>query len=78
LADGSDFGVKVGTERAEDALMESNFPAVSKPLLDRLNELFPEKCPDLDWEDREIWFRVGQRSVVAMLSAEYERQTRDS
>lgn len=73
-----DFGIKIGTEKTEGAPMESKFPAVPKPLLDRLSELFPEKCPGLDWGNRDIWFRVGQRSVVAMLQAEYEQQNKDA
>ena len=61
-----------------DALMNSRFPAVAKPLLERLEELFPSECPRLDMPDREIWFRCGQRSVVELLLAEYEQQKKEA
>jgi hypothetical protein len=73
-----DLGVKVTTKRVVDAPTESKFPAVPKPLLERLDELFPDECPSLDLGDRQIWYAVGQRSVVALLIAEYEQQTRES
>lgn len=57
---------------------ESRFPAVPKSLLNKLTELFPEKHPTLDMSEREIFHRVGQRSVVDLLEAEYERQVRAS
>ena len=73
-----DLGVKVTTKRVVDAPMESKFPAVPKPLLERLDQLFPDECPSLELGDRHIWYAVGQRSVVAMLQAEYEQQAKES
>ena len=73
-----DLGVKVATKRMDSSPMESKFPAVPKPLLEKLDELFPDECPGLDTLDRHIWFRAGQRSVVALLSVEYEQQNKEA
>ncbi|QDP54776.1 MAG: hypothetical protein Unbinned5784contig1000_19 [Prokaryotic dsDNA virus sp.] len=59
-------------------LMETNFPAIPKALIEHLNELFPDACPRLDTPEREIWWRAGQRSLVEVLQAEYERQTQEA
>ena len=72
------LGVKVTTKPVVDSPTESKFPAVPKPLLERLDELFPDECPGLDFGERQIWYAVGQRSVVALLKAEYEQQTKES
>lgn len=50
------------------------FPVVSEALLSQLSERFPELCPDPQWSDREIWMKVGQRSVVRFLSEVFRRQ----
>lgn len=58
----------------DDAL----WPPIDEALLKKLDEVFPEKCPDLDDSDRLIWMFVGQRSVVRMLRAVYlEQQSED-
>ena len=41
----------------------------------KLNEIYPEKCPDLDTKDRQIWYDSGQRSVVKMLISVYDEQS---
>ena len=52
------------------------FPPVDELLLKRLEEIYPEKCPDIAASDREIWVYVGCRSVVRMLRSVYiEQQT---
>lgn len=54
------------------------FPPVDEALVKKLEELFPEKCPDINASDREIWIYVGSRSVVRMLQAVYlEQQQKD-
>jgi hypothetical protein len=60
------------------SLVDPRFPVVPKPLLERLEELFPSECPRLDMGDREIWFRCGQRAVVELLLAEYEQQKKEA
>lgn len=50
------------------------FPEVPKNLLDDLQKRFPERCPDLKDSDREVWFKVGARSVIAFLAEQFRRQ----
>lgn len=42
-------------------------PVYSVDLIKELDEMYPERCPDLSLSDREIWARAGQRSVVRFL-----------
>lgn len=53
------------------------WPPIDEPLLKRLEEIVPEKCPDITASDREIWMYVGQRSVVRMLRAVYLEQQQE-
>ena len=39
-------------------------PQTVSELVDLLDRLYPNRCPDLHDTDREIWYSVGQRSVV--------------
>lgn len=54
------------------------FPMVSKALVDRLEEIFPNQCPDPEMHDRLIWFYAGERRVVDMLKGILADQTADS
>ncbi len=54
--------------------VDDNFPPIDEAIIRRLNELYPEKCPDIDTPDRNIWFYSGQRSVVKMLESVYNEQ----
>ena len=78
MSDGIGVGVQVTTNREVSSLTETNFPAVPKRLLERLERLFPNECPQLDDPEREIWFRAGQHAVVRVLRAEHERQAADA
>ena len=51
-------------------------PLISKELLDILKERFPNRCPDLEDNDRKIWYKVGQRSVVDFLIKQFELQNK--
>jgi hypothetical protein len=57
---------------------EDLYPTVEKAWLDRLEETFPERCPDESWTDRQIWIYVGQRNVVRMLQAIYIEQQNEA
>lgn len=46
--------------------MES-LPSYSHDLIKALDEAYPNKYPELDTPDREIWFNAGQRSVINKL-----------
>ena len=39
-------------------------PILSEELIDYLDTLFPEKCADLQENEKEIFYKSGQRSVV--------------
>lgn len=54
----------------DDAL----WPPIDEALLKRLDEVYPESCPDPDFTDRDIWMAVGCRQVVRMLRAVYLEQ----
>ena len=51
-----------------------NLPNLSSSLIKKLDELYPKRFPDLSWNDREIWFKAGQRNVVDFLQEEYDEQ----
>jgi hypothetical protein len=53
-------------------------PSLSKSLIEKLDKLFPDKCPLLTDTDREIWFKVGQRSVINYLQQTYDEQLQDN
>lgn len=50
------------------------WPPLDEALINRLEEVIPEKCPDITASDREIWMYAGSRSVVRMLRAVYLEQ----
>jgi hypothetical protein len=50
------------------------FPPVPDVLLRELEVRIPEKCPELSFTDREIWFYAGQRAVVRLLKEKFDEQ----
>ena len=36
-------------------------------LIETLDHVFPDQTAQLEWSDREVWYRAGQRSVVSWL-----------
>ena len=50
-------------------------PEVPEDLLKYLNEIIPDRCPEMSMNDREIWFTAGKRSVVNMLQAWFDVQS---
>jgi hypothetical protein len=58
--------------------MDDLFPPIDEALVKKLDEVYPESCPDPAASDREIWMAVGARQVVRMLRAVYlEQQNED-
>lgn len=43
-------------------------------LIDLLDELYPNRCPDLSLPDREVWARSGERRLVDTLKAINEQR----
>ena len=51
-----------------------NVPHISKEMLDALDVLFPERTPEINMDMKEIYFRIGQRSVVRFLHQQKKEQ----
>ena len=51
-----------------------DFPVIPKDLMERLQELYPERCADPMATDRAIWMGVGERWVVRMLQSKFDEQ----
>jgi hypothetical protein len=49
-------------------------PILDKALIEYLEELYPDKAPDLSMEEKLIWFSAGQVSVVRHLKDQYNLQ----
>ena len=54
-----------------------SLPIIKEDLINALDELFPEASADLQWSEKEVWFKAGQRSVVKCLLTKYEEQEED-
>jgi len=53
---------------------EEPFPLVPKDLLEKLEELYPQQAPDINWTDRFIWTNKGAQDLVAWLRNKYNEQ----
>lgn len=42
-------------------------PTLSVDLVAELDRLYPERCPDPNQSNREIWMEVGARNLVRYL-----------
>lgn len=49
-------------------------PGIRESILDDLDRLFPERCADLSWTDRQVWFHAGERNVVRFLRDQFNRE----
>lgn len=56
-------------------MIEAHIPA---PLMEELDRKWPEKCPEANWTDREIWMYVGARQFVEGLQASFNKQQKDA
>ncbi len=55
--------------------MASNtLPLITDDLIQALDDLYPQRHPDLSLSDREIWYKAGQRFVVDYLIEQQKRQ----
>jgi hypothetical protein len=50
------------------------FPPLTEQLIAALATQFPDRSADLDWGEKEVWFKAGQVSVIRWLAAKYEEQ----
>ena len=51
-----------------------SLPVITDELIQALDAVFPNRCPDLSPSDRDVWNRSGQRSVVDYLIEQQLRQ----
>lgn len=51
-----------------------SLPPISAQLLSALAQQFPDRSPDLQWSEKEVWFRSGQASVVRFLATVHQDQ----
>ena len=49
-------------------------PNINESLLQYLEELYPDKAPDLSMEEKQVWFNSGQVAVVRHLRDQYNLQ----
>ena len=49
-------------------------PIISKDLIKYLDDIFPDRCADLQDTEKQIYFKSGQRSVVNHLIKEKKIQ----
>jgi|TARA_R100000742_G_C4245552_1_gene64552 hypothetical protein len=47
---------------------------IDESLLQYLEELYPDKAPDLSMEEKQIWFSAGQVAVVRHLKDQFKLQ----
>ena len=51
-----------------------NFPHLDDGLIMALDQRFPEQSADLQWSDRDVWYKSGQRSVIKFLMQQQKEQ----
>jgi hypothetical protein len=49
-------------------------PHVSKELLEYMNQMFPDKCPDVTDTERKIWVNVGKREAFNHFQRLFKKQ----
>jgi len=54
---------------------QPKLPVITNELLEALDILFPERTPEINMEPKEMYFRIGQRSVVRFLHQKQKEQS---
>ena len=49
-------------------------PIISNDLIKYLNDIFPDRCADLQDTEKQVFYKSGQRSVVNHLTKEKKIQ----
>ena len=55
-------------------MSSEKLPVITDELIFALDQIFPNRHPDLSLSDREIWYKAGQRFVVDYLIEQQKRQ----
>ena len=50
-------------------------PLASQALIDHLDSIFPDRCPDHHLTDRQVWMAAGSALVVRKLKADVKAAT---
>jgi hypothetical protein len=54
--------------------LPGRLPLLSEALVSKLEELFPDRCPDPAASERAIWMHVGNVEVIRLLRHELDNQ----
>ena len=55
-------------------MSSEKLPVITDDLIFALDQIFPNRHPDLSLTDRDVWYRAGQRSLVDYLIEQQARQ----
>lgn len=55
-------------------MLEEQFPTVPEALVKALEQRFPDRAPNIEAPDREVWAGVGAVRVVRFLRQQLEQQ----
>ena len=55
-------------------MSSEKLPVITDELIFALDQIFPNRHPDLSLSDREVWYRAGQHYVVDFLIEQQKRQ----
>ena len=58
----------------KDITIQRDLPDLSQRLLERLDELYHDRCPDPNDSERDVWIKAGQRKVVNFLWDVHDEQ----
>ena len=71
---GSDLEAKIYPRGREWPEEVRGLPPMDQRLIQHLEALYPDRCPNPGMHIEEVWFKAGQASVVRYLIDMYERQ----
>ena len=54
-----------------------NFMDITQELISYLEQQFPDKSPDMNDNERKVWFKSGQASVVKHLKQKFSDQNKN-
>ena len=49
-------------------------PFIPEDIIKYLEEVYPDKAPDISMEEKQIWFNAGQVAVVRHLKDQFRLQ----
>ena len=64
-------------ENNQNPLEEIQLPYTVDELIKVLDKIYPDRLPSLKDNEREVWFKAGQRSVVNWLN-ELKKRSEDN